>query len=265
MGLLEGSKKILLILTLSFLFVFSFISDTRAQVPKGPCAGGLGHCYEGTLMPNYCRLVFNNKECPNNGTCYYDDTSCQTQGCLGAGGECIPTNPTAWQMNCIDSMNGTKSDLSCPAHPGGLDWACCMPANAQAQEVSDSATIQDVQQQAQETSAGTAEAAPAADSGGSSVGTPGIQNVGCEETGDCSIEQIVQKAVYFAQFIMGLSGALFLIVFIYGGALYILSFGRSEWVNKGQKAMVQAAIGIVFVMGAWTIVWYVAQSLGYTG
>ncbi|MBU2566841.1 pilin, partial [Patescibacteria group bacterium] len=126
-------------------------------------------------------------------------------------------------------------------------------------------TIQDVQQQAQETSAGTAQAAPTVGSGGSLVGTTGIQSVGCEETGDCTIEQIIQKGVYFAQFIMGLSGALFLIVFIYGGALYILSFGRSEWVNKGQKAMVQAAIGIVFVMGAWTIVWYVAQSLGYTG
>jgi len=84
-------------------------------------------------------------------------------------------------------------------------------------------------------------------------------------TGNCTVEDIVKQGVYFAQFIMGLSGSLFLIVFIYGGACYLLSFGRSSWVEKGKKAMIQATIGIVLVLGAWTIVNYVATSIGYAG
>lgn len=93
---------------------------------------------------------------------------------------------------------------------------------------------------------------------------PGLQLVGCTATGNCEIKDIVTQAVYFAQFIMGISGALFLIAFVWGGAMYTFSFGRSEWVNKGRDAMVKSCIGIVFILSAWTVVTYVAQSLGYS-
>ncbi|MFZ6015549.1 MAG: pilin [Patescibacteria group bacterium] len=93
----------------------------------------------------------------------------------------------------------------------------------------------------------------------------GLKLVQCTRTGDCTIQDIVQQAINFAGFIMGLSGALFLIAFVWGGAMYTLSFGREAYVTKGRDAMVKSAIGIVFIMAAWTIVWYVAQSLGYSG
>lgn len=91
----------------------------------------------------------------------------------------------------------------------------------------------------------------------------GLAQLPCESSGDCSVDSIVQKGVNFAIFIMGLSGALFLLVFVYGGAMYVLSFGKSSWVDKGKKAMIQACIGIVLVMGAWTVVYYVSSSIGY--
>jgi hypothetical protein len=93
----------------------------------------------------------------------------------------------------------------------------------------------------------------------------GLQLVRCAKTGKCEIKDLVQQGIYFADFLIGLSGALFLIAFIWGGAMYLLSFGRTEWVTKGRDAMVKSSIGIVFIMLAWTIVTYVAQSLGYTG
>ena len=92
----------------------------------------------------------------------------------------------------------------------------------------------------------------------------GLKLVSCTKSGDCEIKDIVQQGIYFADFLIGLSGALFLIAFIWGGTMYLLSFGRDAWVTKGRDAMVKSAIGIVFIMLAWTIVTYVADSLGYT-
>ena len=60
---------------------------------------------------------------------------------------------------------------------------------------------------------------------------------------------------------MTLSGALFFASFIYGGAMYLLSFGRSDWVSKGTKAMTGSMIGMAIVLSAWTIVNYIASSL----
>ncbi|HPN15484.1 MAG TPA: pilin [bacterium] len=95
-------------------------------------------------------------------------------------------------------------------------------------------------------------------------GVPGgVQLVPCTQTGDCEIADLVQQAVNFARWLMGLAGALFLLVFVYGGAMYVMSFGRSDMVTKGKTALTRGAIGVVLVMGAWTIVTYVADSLGY--
>jgi hypothetical protein len=101
-----------------------------------------------------------------------------------------------------------------------------------------------------------------------SVHAQGLKLVGCAApggTGDCTINDIVQQAIYFAEFIMGLAGSLFLVIFIYGGALYLASFGTAKYAQKGKDAMVKSTIGIVLVLGAWTIVSYVATSIGYTG
>lgn len=117
-------------------------------------------------------------------------------------------------------------------------------------------------------------ATPATPAAGGGVAPPpgtlfaAIQSVNpatlaCIKTGDCSVDDIVYAGVGFAKFLMGLSGALFFIIFIYGGALYLMSFGDKARVDKGKKAITGAAIGIVIVAGAWTIVQYIVG--GITG
>jgi hypothetical protein len=86
----------------------------------------------------------------------------------------------------------------------------------------------------------------------------------CIKTGDCSLDQIVRTGVGFADFLAGLSGALFLVIFIYGGALYLLSFGNKEWVTKGTNAIKGAAIGMVIVLAAWTIVMQIVKGISGT-
>jgi Type IV secretion system pilin len=97
------------------------------------------------------------------------------------------------------------------------------------------------------------------------TGGTGIRLVACTKSGDCTIQDIVQQGIYVVDFLIGLSGALFLIAFIWGGMRYLLSFGRPEWITKGRDAMIKSSIGIVLIMLAWTIVTYVAESLGYKG
>lgn len=83
----------------------------------------------------------------------------------------------------------------------------------------------------------------------------------CVQTGNCSLDDIVRTGAYAANFLTGLSAALFFATFVYGGARYLLSFGRKEWVEAGKKAMSGAAIGMAIVLGAWTLVNYIANSL----
>lgn len=85
----------------------------------------------------------------------------------------------------------------------------------------------------------------------------------CTKDGSCTLDDVVQTGINFATFIMGLSGALFFAVFIYGGAMYLASFGNKSRVETGKKAIRGAVIGMVFVLGAWTIVNTLVQGLRY--
>jgi len=77
-------------------------------------------------------------------------------------------------------------------------------------------------------------------------------------TGNCTLDDIVRTAASFGNMLMEISGALFFATFVYGGARYLLSFGRSDWVQKGTQAMKGGATGMLIVILAWTIVRYVA-------
>ncbi|MFH1077660.1 MAG: pilin [Patescibacteria group bacterium] len=113
-------------------------------------------------------------------------------------------------------------------------------------------------------------AATAKDTSGSGAPqgiVPGDVYAKCFKGSDlCTLDDIVKTGVGFANFLMGLSGALFLIIFIYGGALYLLSFGDKTRVEKGTKAIKGAAFGMIIVLSAWTIVAQIVKGItGTTG
>lgn len=78
---------------------------------------------------------------------------------------------------------------------------------------------------------------------------------------NCTLDDIVSTGANFANLLTSLSAALFFGTFVYGGARYLLSFGRKEWVEAGTKAMRGGAIGMAIVLGAWTLVNYIANSI----
>ncbi len=79
--------------------------------------------------------------------------------------------------------------------------------------------------------------------------------------GKCSLNDIVVTGANFANFLTEISAALFFATFVYGGARYLLAFTDPKGVEAGKSAMKGAAIGMLIVLSAWTIVRYVTQSL----
>ncbi len=60
--------------------------------------------------------------------------------------------------------------------------------------------------------------------------------------------------------VLGLVGALFLAMFVWGGALYITA-GDSKRAEEGQKTLVNAVIGVVIVMLSYTMVNWVLSKI----
>ncbi|MBI3290916.1 hypothetical protein HYZ76_01380 [Candidatus Falkowbacteria bacterium] len=77
----------------------------------------------------------------------------------------------------------------------------------------------------------------------------------------CGLEAVYQVIVNVAQLILALTGAVALLMFTYGGVLWIIAAGNQEWIQKGKSAIIAAAVGIALVMGAWLIVNFTIYAL----
>ncbi len=84
----------------------------------------------------------------------------------------------------------------------------------------------------------------------------------CLGYGDCTLNDILIVGAAFANFLMALSAGLLFVSFVYGGAMYLLSFGEASKVEKGKSAIKISITGMLIVMCSWAIVNYVINSLG---
>lgn len=75
----------------------------------------------------------------------------------------------------------------------------------------------------------------------------------CTKNGDCTLDDIVQTGVNFANFLFGISGAILLATFVYAGVLY-LTAGSGESVSKAKDMLKNAVIGMILVFGAGLLV-----------
>lgn len=61
--------------------------------------------------------------------------------------------------------------------------------------------------------------------------------------------------------VMGIIGSLALVMFIYGGATWMLSAGNNEQVTKGKNALIWATIGLVIIFTAYALVKFVLTTV----
>jgi hypothetical protein len=98
-------------------------------------------------------------------------------------------------------------------------------------------------------------AAGAGSSGGGIVGR--ILLPSCISNGQCSLDDILRTGASFANYILELSGALFLLIFVYAGFKYLLAMGNDSVVKSAKGMIRNAAIGMIIVIAASTVVRYI--------
>jgi hypothetical protein len=66
------------------------------------------------------------------------------------------------------------------------------------------------------------------------------------------------------KFIIGISGTAALLVFIYGGGLWLFSRGKDDMIGKGKKAMVSAVIGLIIIFSSYVLVRFIISAITFS-
>lgn len=77
-----------------------------------------------------------------------------------------------------------------------------------------------------------------------------------------SLEDFLQAGINFVNFIFGITGSLALLMFVYGGFVWLTSGGSPEKIGQGKKILINSVIAIIITLGAALIVSFVGQALG---
>jgi hypothetical protein len=82
------------------------------------------------------------------------------------------------------------------------------------------------------------------------------------ECGDYEVNDFIVLAVNAAQWILGIVGSLTLIMFIYGGIMFLISAGSSDKVAQAKKTITAAVVGLLIVFGSWLIIRFALGTIG---
>jgi hypothetical protein len=93
-----------------------------------------------------------------------------------------------------------------------------------------------------------------AGSGGGSAGAQKLPN----PLGTTSVYDILGRVIKAA---LGLTGAIALVMFIYGGFLMMFSGGNPSAVKKGKDTLVMAVLGLVVIFASYAIVNFIITSI----
>jgi hypothetical protein len=80
--------------------------------------------------------------------------------------------------------------------------------------------------------------------------------------GNYTLDDFMKLAVLASQWILGIVGSLSLVMFIYGGFMFLISSGSSDKVGQAKKIIVAAVIGLIIVFSSYLIIKFVIGALG---
>jgi hypothetical protein len=89
-------------------------------------------------------------------------------------------------------------------------------------------------------------------SGGTQDGCPSGSNCG-----NYRLDDFAAIAINVARFILGISGSLALVFFVYGGFMFLISAGQSDKINSAKQILINSIIGIVIIFSAYMIIGFV--------
>ncbi len=90
----------------------------------------------------------------------------------------------------------------------------------------------------------------------------GADSCACRSSGQCSLTDLLQVAVNIINFILGISGSVALVMFVYGGFLWVFAQGRSEYIAEGQATLKHAILGLAIIFGAYALIAMTLRMIG---
>jgi len=96
-------------------------------------------------------------------------------------------------------------------------------------------------------------------SGSSSDGTKTL----CDPLGNQNNTNNIQTLIgTIIKAVLGVVGSLALVMFIYGGLLWMTAAGNTERVEKGKKTIVWAVLGLVVIFTSYALVKFILLAIG---
>ncbi len=172
--------------------------------------------------------------------------------CAGVGG--VRAQNRRRQFSCVTTSPEAAARVPAPAGPATPATDAPAPAPAASDAAAPPAATPP---------SGTGASPAAAPSGG--TGSLRFSLPTCTETGNCTLTDIINTGVRFANFLIAFSGVIFLITFLYAGAWLVFFAYDAGAIKKAQGMITGAAIGIVIVMTAGVAVRFVGTALGVNG
>ena len=77
----------------------------------------------------------------------------------------------------------------------------------------------------------------------------------------CGVREMVQIAINLSRIMLGLLGSVTLLIFIYGGFVWLTSSGNAQQVEHWRKVFEGALVGLVIVLASWVIINFVIAAL----
>lgn len=102
-----------------------------------------------------------------------------------------------------------------------------------------------------------------------------VENCDCnaaDNTGDCQkycegdygLNDFVQIFINCYKKILGIVGSLALLMFIYGGFMFLISSGNSEKITQAKQIIVSAVIGLIIVFTSYMIIQFIFTAFDIT-
>jgi len=85
---------------------------------------------------------------------------------------------------------------------------------------------------------------------------------GCQSDGTCELNDFVRVFSFYYERVLGFVGSIALLMFIYGGIMFLVSSGSSEKVTQAKQIIIGAVIGLIIVFASYTIIQFVFDALG---
>ncbi len=89
-----------------------------------------------------------------------------------------------------------------------------------------------------------------------------LGGLSCVTDGSCTVEQMMGVIGKAAQFLLGIVGSVTLLLFIYGGFVWLTSGGKPDRIEKGKTIIIQTVIGLAIVFGAYVGINFLVKALG---